>query len=259
MGVDSDARRAAALNRGESYIEDMPAERLQALAGLLSAATRYAALADWDAVIVAVPTPLTRNREPDLGPLVGRRHARWPSVLRKGQLMVLESTTYPGTTRERWCPCSRSRAWRRARDFNVAFSPERVDPGRTDYTMRNTPKVVGGLTPDCRSGPSSSTARCATRWWRSPARARRAGEAAGERLPVGEHRAGQRAGDAVRAHGHRRVGGRGRGRHQALRVHALQPGPGDGRPLPARRPVLPGLEGARVRASRPSSSSSPAR
>jgi len=150
VGVDSDSRRPAALDRGESYIEDVSAERLAAVAERLSASTRYAALAEADAVLIAVPTPLTRNREPDLGPLVDAGTSL-ADVLREGQLVVLESTTYPGTTRERLAPLLEESGLAAGRDFNLAFSPERIDPGRTDYTMRNTPKVVGGLTPECRA------------------------------------------------------------------------------------------------------------
>jgi UDP-N-acetyl-D-glucosamine dehydrogenase len=148
VGVDSDARRAAALDRGESYIEDVPADRLAAVADRLSAGTGYGPLAECDAVLIAVPTPLTRNREPDLGPLVAAGTSL-AEVLREGQLVVLESTTYPGTTRERLAPLLEESGLAAGRDFNLAFSPERIDPGRTDYTMRNTPKIVGGLTPDC--------------------------------------------------------------------------------------------------------------
>jgi UDP-N-acetyl-D-glucosamine dehydrogenase len=95
-----------------------------------------------------VPTPLTRNREPDLGPLIGSARSL-AGVLQKGQLVSLESTTYPGTTRETLVPLLEESGLSAGTDFNVAFSPERVDPGRTDYTLRNTPKVVGGLTPEC--------------------------------------------------------------------------------------------------------------
>src|SRR4029077_17821665 len=110
--------------------------------------TRYADLAKVDAVIVAVPTPLTRNREPDLQPLLASGTAL-AGVLQEGQLVVLESTTYPGTTRERFAPLLEESGLAAGRDFNLAFSPERVDPGRTDFTLRNTPKVIGGLTPAC--------------------------------------------------------------------------------------------------------------
>ena len=103
VGVDSDSRRAAALGRRESYIEDVSSERLAAVGDRLTAGTRYAELADCDAVMIAVPTPLTTNREPDLGPLVSAGTAL-AGVLRAGQLVVLESTTYPGTTRERLAP-----------------------------------------------------------------------------------------------------------------------------------------------------------
>ncbi|HEX4717827.1 MAG TPA: nucleotide sugar dehydrogenase [Thermoleophilaceae bacterium] len=148
-GVEVDPVRVAALGRGESYIEDIPSARLEAVLARLHATTRYADLAQVDAAVIAVPTPLTRNREPDLSPLEDAA-ARLGEVLQHGQLVVLESTTYPGTTREKLVPLLEERSGLKAgADFNVAFSPERVDPGRTDYTLRNTPKIVGGLTDAC--------------------------------------------------------------------------------------------------------------
>jgi UDP-N-acetyl-D-glucosamine dehydrogenase len=148
-GVEVDPVRVAALERGESYIEDIPSNRLQAVRELFHPTTRYADLAKVDAVIIAVPTPLTRNREPDLTALEDSA-ARLGEVLQQGQLIVLESTTYPGTTREKLVPILEEHSNLVAgRDFNVAFSPERVDPGRTDYTLKTTPKIVGGLTPEC--------------------------------------------------------------------------------------------------------------
>jgi UDP-N-acetyl-D-glucosamine dehydrogenase len=149
VGLDLDARKPEAIARGESYIEDVSSERLQAVGDRLTATTRYADLSKTDAVIVAVPTPLTENREPDLGALVGSGMSL-AGVLQHGQLIVLESTTYPGTTRERFVPLLEESGLKAGRDFHVAFSPERVDPGRTDYTLRNTAKVVGGLTEACR-------------------------------------------------------------------------------------------------------------
>jgi UDP-N-acetyl-D-glucosamine dehydrogenase len=148
VGLDVAPNRVEAVNRGESFVEDISSERLRALAGRLTATTRYADLAHSDVVIVAVPTPLTPNREPDLGALTGCARSL-AGVLQKGQLVVLESTTYPGTTRDTFVPLLEESGLAAGTDFNVAFSPERVDPGRTDYTLRNTPKVVGGLTPAC--------------------------------------------------------------------------------------------------------------
>jgi UDP-N-acetyl-D-glucosamine dehydrogenase len=149
IGLDVDARRVEAAARGESYVEDVPSERIRALGGRLRATTRHADLASADAVLIAVPTPLTRNREPDLGPLLSAGSSL-AGVLQKGQLVVLESTTYPGTTRERLVPLLEESGLAAGRDFHVAFSPERVDPGRTDHTMRTTPKLVGGYTDACR-------------------------------------------------------------------------------------------------------------
>ncbi len=115
----------------------------------IEATTEYAPLADCEAVLICVPTPLTANREPDLGPLSARPQALG-LVVQEGQLVVLESTTYPGTTREQLGPLlEQGSGLRVGEDLNLAFSPERVDPGRTDYTLRNTAKIVGGITERC--------------------------------------------------------------------------------------------------------------
>ena len=148
VAVDVDARKIQQLSRGESYIEDIPSERLRAVLDRITATTRYEELASADAVLVSVPTPLSANREPDLAPLVDSMR-RLAGVLRAGQLVVLESTTYPGTTRERVAPLLEESGLKAGGDFHLAFSPERVDPGRTDFTMRTTPKVLGGLTEAC--------------------------------------------------------------------------------------------------------------
>jgi UDP-N-acetyl-D-glucosamine dehydrogenase len=148
VGLDVDASKVAAVTAGRSYIEDITSERLTAVRDRLRATTRYAELAQVDAIIIAVPTPLSQNREPDLQPLLSAGSAL-ARVLQEGQLVVLESTTYPGTTRERLAPLLEESGLRAGATFNLAFSPERIDPGRTDYTIRTTPKVVGGLTPRC--------------------------------------------------------------------------------------------------------------
>ena len=148
VGVDTDQRKIATLAEGGSYIEDVAPERIAAALGHLRVTPRYADLASCESVVIAVPTPLTRNREPDLGSLIAAGTAL-ANVLQEGPLVVLESTTYPGTTRERLAPMLEESGLAAGRDFNLAFSPERIDPGRTDFTLRNTPKVVGGLTPAC--------------------------------------------------------------------------------------------------------------
>ncbi len=148
IAVDVDARKIDAIEAGDSYIEDVPSELLKELSVRIHPTTRYAALKDADAVLVCVPTPLTRNREPDLGPLIEATRSL-AGVLQRDQLVVLESTTYPGTTRERVAPLLEESGLAAGRDFHLAFSPERVDPGRTDFTLRNTPKVIGGLTDAC--------------------------------------------------------------------------------------------------------------
>lgn len=148
IGVDVDSRKIEAIAAGDSYIEDVPSELLAKLADRIHATTRYARLAKANAVLICVPTPLSPNREPDLGPLIEATRAL-AEVLQADQLVVLESTTYPGTTRERVAPLLEESGLAAGRDFSLAFSPERVDPGRTDYTLRTTPKVIGGLTESC--------------------------------------------------------------------------------------------------------------
>jgi UDP-N-acetyl-D-glucosamine dehydrogenase len=148
IAVDLDPRKIEAIEACDSYIEDVPSAQLREVAQRIHASTHYSRLARADAVIVCVPTPLTPNREPDLGPLLDCTRAL-AEVLQQDQLVVLESTTYPGTTRERVAPLLEESGLAAGRDFHLAFSPERVDPGRTDYTPRTTPKIVGGLTDAC--------------------------------------------------------------------------------------------------------------
>ena len=145
------AARCDEINAGRSYIQDVSSEALKAMVdkGLIRATTDYAATEDCDADIICLPTPLNANREPDLT-LVKDATAKLAGHLRRGQLVTLESTTYPGTTRDELAPILEAGSGMTAGvDFHLAFSPERVDPGRTDYTTKSTPKVVGGLTPAC--------------------------------------------------------------------------------------------------------------
>jgi UDP-N-acetyl-D-glucosamine dehydrogenase len=148
VGLDVDPAKVDGLNRGESHVEDISDEALAGLGGRLSATAEYASLSDCDAAIICVPTPLSDSREPDLTYLLDSGGAL-AEVLREGQLVVLESTTYPGTTRERLLPILERSGLSAGSGFHLAFSPERIDPGRTDYTVRTTPKLVGGLTPAC--------------------------------------------------------------------------------------------------------------
>ena len=149
-GVDLDLERVARLNRGESYLVDVPTESLAPLvaAGLLTGSTEFDAAADSDAVVICVPTPLGKSKEPDISFILSAVDSLVPH-LRAGQLMVLESTTYPGTTEEVVQPKLEANGFVIGRDFFLAFSPERVDPGNKKFTTANIPKVVGGVTPGC--------------------------------------------------------------------------------------------------------------
>jgi UDP-N-acetyl-D-glucosamine dehydrogenase len=148
VGVDVDAPRVASLRQGRSHIEDVSDERLQAALPRCHFSTRMVDLHDADAILICVPTPLNANREPELGALLSVSRAL-ADVIREQQVIVLESTTFPGTTRDYMLPLLEESGLRAGEDFHLAFSPERVDPGRTDYTIRTTPKIVGGLTPAC--------------------------------------------------------------------------------------------------------------
>ena len=145
--VDVDADRVAQLNRGESYILDVASETLGPLVedGRVAATTDYDELRDADAILIALPTPLSRQREPDLKILISAAE-EIAKRLRPGHLVVLESTTYPGTTREQVQPVLEAGSGLEAgKDFHLAFSPERVDPGREDWTTKTVTKVVGGI------------------------------------------------------------------------------------------------------------------
>jgi UDP-N-acetyl-D-glucosamine dehydrogenase len=151
VGVDPIAEKVDAINRGESYILDVDSAEVEALvkAGKLSATIDYAALAEVDAVSICVPTPLRKTGDPDLSFIVSASKSLAP-YLHEGMIVVLESSTYPGTTREMVLPVLEEVSGLQVcEDFFLAFSPERVDPGRTDWTTINTPKVIGGISPDC--------------------------------------------------------------------------------------------------------------
>ncbi len=158
-GIDVDEAKVAAVNRGESYINDISTAELTRWTtagqdgGRIVATTDYAALSEMDAAIICVPTPLNKTRDPDVRFLIaaGKSIARY---LHPGMVIVLESTTYPGTTEELLLPMLEkggdgAQRGKVGEDFFLAFSPERIDPGRTDWTVETTPKVVGGITPDC--------------------------------------------------------------------------------------------------------------
>lgn len=150
-GIDPDRRKVDTICRGESHIQDVPAEQVARLvsAGKLNATTDFSALKEADAVSICVPTPLRKTGDPDLSFIVSATDelARY---VHQGMVIVLESTTYPGTTREiMLAKLSEAGKLVVGENFFLAFSPERVDPGRKDWTTVNTPKVIGGITPAC--------------------------------------------------------------------------------------------------------------
>ena len=151
VGFDVDDKKVTILNSGRSIIKHVPHSQVKQMvnAGLFSATTKMARLRTVDAVLVCVPTPLTENREPDMQFVVASTETI-TKYLQRGQLIVLESTTYPGTTSELMVPILEKSGLKAGKDFHLAYSPEREDPGNKDFTTKTIPKVVGGLTTRCR-------------------------------------------------------------------------------------------------------------
>src|SRR5690606_4756369 len=150
IGYDVSQRVVDALNEGRSHIQDVSDEELAAaeINGGFQATTDPARLAECDIISICVPTPLGKTRDPDVSYVVAATKAV-AEVLRAGQLIILESTTYPGTTREVLLPAFEEKGLVAGRDFCLCFSPERVDPGNERWQIHNTPKVIGGLTRRC--------------------------------------------------------------------------------------------------------------
>ena len=149
-GIDLDACKVEAITAGRSYIPDVPTSEVAALrrTGRLDATVDFAVIRDLDTVNICVPTPLRKTKDPDMSYIVSAAE-QITKYLHPGLLVVLESTTYPGTTAELLQPMFESTGLKTGRDFFLAFSPERVDPSNERFNTRNTPKVVGGTTPDC--------------------------------------------------------------------------------------------------------------
>ena len=150
IGIDPVAEKVDMIQRGESYVMDVPTEQVARYVreGRLEATTDFAALSRAQAVSICVPTPLRKTGDPDLSFIVSATEALFP-YMHRGMVVVLESSTYPGTTREMVLSRLEASGLKAGEDFFLAFSPERVDPGRTDWTTYNTPKVVGGITEAC--------------------------------------------------------------------------------------------------------------
>ena len=150
IGIDSDGTKIRAIRSGQSYIDDVPSETVKGLvdAGLLRVTSDYSALAEADTVNICVPTPLRKTKDPDLSYVVNAAE-QVAKYLHRDMLIVLESTTYPGTTDELLVPMFEEKGFTVGKDIFLAFSPERVDPGNPQYSTKNIPKVVGGATPRC--------------------------------------------------------------------------------------------------------------
>jgi len=149
-GIDINPERVDQINKGESYLNDLTEENAKTLVNnkKLEATSDYGVLSRLDVILICVPTPLTKMREPDISP-ISESCQQIAKYLKGGRLVILESTTYPGTTTEAVLPILQSSGLIVGQDFFLAFSPERIDPGRKDFTIKNTPKIVGGVTSNC--------------------------------------------------------------------------------------------------------------
>ncbi|WKL00487.1 nucleotide sugar dehydrogenase [Paenibacillus amylolyticus] len=150
-GIDIDTSKVAKLNAGKSYVIGIEDDVVQSLmqAGLFTASAEYAAVAQANVIVICVPTPLTSEHQPDISYISAAVDGMTP-YLQEGSLVILESTTYPGTTEERVKqPIEAAKGWRAGEQFYVCYSPERVDPGSVHYGVKNTPKIIGGSTPAC--------------------------------------------------------------------------------------------------------------
>lgn len=150
-GFEVDNSKVRSLLAGKSYIGDIESREIHELVKTkrLSATTDFGKLRDMDAIIVCVPTPLNKTKDPDVS-YIDQAARKIAATLRAGQLIILESTTYPGTTRENVLPLLNNKGLKVGQDVFLSFSPERIDPGNTQYKLPNTPKVVGGITPACK-------------------------------------------------------------------------------------------------------------
>jgi UDP-N-acetyl-D-glucosamine dehydrogenase len=164
LGYDVSDRVVKLINDGKSHIADVPASAVAALVkeGLLEASADPTRLSEMDAILIAVPTPLAKTRDPDMSYVMSATDTVARNA-RPGQIIVLESTTYPGTTRELLQPAMEARGLVVGRDVFLAFSPERVDPGNARWNTKNTPKVVGGITPDCSEVAAALYSACIDR------------------------------------------------------------------------------------------------
>jgi nucleotide sugar dehydrogenase len=226
VGYDPDHAIVSGLNAGRSHIADVPGDELQAmLAGRFLATATEDATGRPAVIVICAPTPLTADNGPDLG-AVRSAAALAARRLRPGALVVLESTTYPGTTEEVVRPLLEKESGLTAGlDFSLAFSPERIDPGNPAFGIRNTPKVVGGVTPSCAEAAAVFYGTICDHVVRAASARGGDGQAAGEHLPAREHRPGQRDGNLL-PRARRGPVGRDQVRgHQAVRLPALLPRP----------------------------------
>ncbi len=244
-GVDPDKRKADSLVKGKSYIPDISTERLAPLvkSGHLEATMDFSVLKNMDAVSICVPTPLRQTGDPDMSFILSATE-QLAKYMHKGMVVVLESTTYPGTTREILLPMlGEANGLKVGRDWFLSFSPERVDPGRKDFTTLNTPKVVGGITPACTEVTEA--------WYKgaiqhihtvSSAEAAEMAKLLENTFRMVNIGMVNETGNHVRTDGRGCVGSDRRGSHQAVRLYEVHPRTRPGRALYPDRPAISLLE-----------------
>ncbi len=217
IGVDIDKNKTEAISQGRSYIKHIDSASIQAVqqTGKLVASTDFSVLAEADAIIMCVPTPLDRHFEPDLSYVVDTIEAILPHV-RPGQVISLESTTYPGTTDEELVTRLNAAGFQVGENVYVVYSPEREDPGNPQYAATNIPKVVGGTTAACGVEGVALYGAVFDKCSRKLDSSGGTHKALGKYLPLGKHRSGQRTQNRFRSDGNRYMGGHCSGFHQAV-------------------------------------------
>ena len=248
-GFDVDQAKTSQINAGKSYIPDVPDPELASTiaAGRLRATTDMKQLGAMDVIDICVPTPLRKTKDPDLSYIVKAVEAV-AATLRLGQLIILESTTYPGTTDEVVQPMLEAKGLQADHDFFLAFSPERVDPGNAQFTTRTIPKVVGGVGKASTEAASLLYGAAVSYGRGGQLHPRgRDGQVAREHVPCGEHRARERACVDVPQDGHQRLGSDRCRPHQAVRLHAVLSRPRPRGTLHSGRSIVSVVEGEAVR------------
>ncbi len=249
IGFEVDEVKTSEINAGRSYIVDVTSENVErcVTGGKLAATTDFTRLAECDVIVICVPTPLRKTKDPDMSYIL-TAGGEIQKYMRRGQLIILESTTYPGTTDEVLRPMFEEKGFKLDEDFLLAFSPERVDPGNPQFQTHNIPKVVGGVSDDSTETAALLYSQIVNEVHRvSSARVAEAAKLWENTFPGNKYWHGKRDGETLQRPRDRYLGGRSRGRNQAFRIHAILSRAGHWRTLHTTGSALLVVEGQAAR------------